>query len=160
MVNTPIPIVRFYFDDRLETLELDKLGEFIASFDHTALLALMDSVRKALTAQRYSVVTTSRVGYPEPVLELMGDQTHVWVGPLDNSPSFIEQIKVLRSVSGWGLKESKDVVDRLRKEPLNYGPSTSVPIQEGVNFLDAIRKLQQVGFKVAVPADYLFPAAP
>jgi hypothetical protein len=84
--------------------------------------------------------------YPEIFLELFcGAVTwHQTVINLIKTDQFVEAIKTLRKETGYGLKESKDVVDNLRWDLYRAGAGVQKPYSDAQILGPNLEELRQI----------------
>src|SRR5690349_20377773 len=116
---------------------------FLASLDSMSVLELNDLV-KAIE-EKFGVSAAAMAapaaggGAAAPVAE---EKTEFTVMLTDAGPNKVNAIKVVREITGLGLKEAKDLVDGAPK-----------PVKEGVNKADAdaiAKKLTDAGAKAEI----------
>jgi ribosomal protein L7/L12 len=62
-----------------------------------------------------------------------------------NENKYVESIKAIRTVSGYGLKEAKDFCDEVRGSSYGVGKVKKLPVQSGIKRHEAVKLLRDVG---------------
>ena len=115
---------------------------FLSSLDSMTVLELNDLVKAIEETFGVSAAAMSGPAVGGPAAAAVEEQTEFTVMLLAAGDKKVEVIKVVRAVTGLGLKEAKDVVDGAPKA-----------VKEGISKADAAalkKQLEDAGAKVEV----------
>lgn len=125
-----------------ENVTLDQVENFIVNMSLMDAANLVKKLEERLGVSAAAPVAMMAAGAAAGAAPAGEEQTEFTVHLDDAGSDRVKVIKVVREITGLGLKEAKDLVDTAPK-----------PVKEGVNKADSAdfkKKLEEAGAKVSV----------